>query len=239
MVLHRLDALQLDNALKGAGWTNDEARRIAWALAMRESSGYYDIMGGPNANGTYDYGLFQINEIHKGNPNVVWENILTAEENSKFAYYLSKNGTIFSPWALPNLDGSVTGYAAVMQKNDPATYALYYSRWKRWYDAYPELLAQASATTTVGVVAMANLKPGLRNADVQEYQAAMRRFITRSGRNPDKVNPAGATGYYGSETRALTQWVYRILAYRKVLTYPKIDTVPNKTLVRSIGLTPV
>jgi Lysozyme like domain len=235
-VATRLNALELDNALKAAGWTDPEDRRIGWALAMRESSGYFDIKGGPNENGTYDWGLFQINEIHKNNPNVDWGLILTANENAEFALYLTAGGHNFSAWGLPNDDGTITGYAKVLLETRPDTYQLYYSRWKTWYDRYPRDLALASAEITPGVVAMANLRPNLRNEDVREYQVALRAFVKRSGRNPDILNPSGATGYYGSQTKALTQLVFKILAYRKVLTYPVVDTIPNKTLVKSIGL---
>lgn len=235
----RLNALELDNALKNAGWTNNEDRRIGWALAMRESSGYFDIKGGPNENGTYDWGLFQINEIHSKNPNVDWSLILTADENAKFALYLTSGGHDFSAWGLPNDDGTITGYAAFLKRERPDTYELYYSRWKTWYDRYPQDMAVATASVTPGVVAMTNLRPTLRNEDVREYQVALRKFVLKSGRNPDVLNPSGATGFYGNETRALTKLVFKILAYRKVLVYPTVDTIPSKSLVKSIGLLPV
>lgn len=232
----RLNALELDNVLKAAGWTDPTDRRIGWALAMRESSGYFDIKGGPNPNGTYDYGLFQINEIHKNNPNVQWSGILTAAENAKFAFYLTQNGHNFSAWGLPNDDGTITGYAASLKKNDPATYQLYYDRWKKFYDSYPSAIAESVALATTGVVSISNLIYGKRNADVQEYQMALRNFLRRSGRNPDQWNPAGATGYYGTETIALTQRVFAVLAYRKVLVYPSLDTRPNAALLKAVGL---
>lgn len=235
----RLNALELDNALKNAGWTNPEDRRIGWALAMRESSGYYDIKGGPNDNGSYDWGLFQINDIHKNNPNVNWSMILTAHENAKFALYLTQGGHNFSAWGLPNDDGTITGYAASLKKNRPDTYELFYSRWKTWYDRYPRDLAIATASVTPGVVAMVNLKPGLRNADVKEYQEKLRRFMIRAGRNPDRLNPSGPTGYYGNETRALTKAVHNILVNRKLIVASVVPTIPTKELVKRVGLVPV
>jgi hypothetical protein len=235
----RLNALELDTALKNAGWTDAEDRRIAWALAMRESSGYFDIKGGPNDNGTYDYGLFQINEIHKSNPNVNWSLILTANENAKFALYLTQGGHNFSAWGLPNDDGSITGYAAYLKKNSPDTYELYYARWKTWYDRYPRDLAIATASITPGVVAMVNLRPGLRNADVKEYQVKLRRYWERAGRNPNTLNPSGVTGYYGNETRALTKAVHDLMVLRKLIVKSATPTIPTKELVKRLGLVAV
>ena len=61
MALHKLDALALDKVLIGAGFPKDDLptttsptglyrRRTAWAKAMAESGGFYDIIGGPNPN---------------------------------------------------------------------------------------------------------------------------------------------------------------------------------------------
>lgn len=242
MVLHRLDALQLDNVLIQAGFTDPVSRREAWALAMRESSGYYDIMGGPNENGTYDYGLFQINEIHKNNANVDWSLILTALENSKFAFYLSKGGQNYSPWALPNVDGSITGYAKYLKDNDPETYELYYSRYKKWWDAYPAMLAAAKALYEAGIVSLSNLKPWLRNADVKDYQTALRRTLTKwvGSAKVNALNPSGATGYYGDQTIAMTKLAYSESLKRKLISaVPVNNRVPNSRLCKILGLTVV
>jgi hypothetical protein len=206
---------------------------------MRESSGYYDIKGGPNENGTYDYGLFQFNEIHKNNPIVNWSLILTAHENAKFALYLSGGGHNFSAWALPNDDGSITGYAKYVKENSPDTYELYYSRWKTWYDRYPQDLAIATASVTPGTVAMVNLRPGLRNDDVKEYQVKLRRYLERARRNPNLYNPSGATGYYGNETKALTKAVHDLMVQRKLIVKSPTPTLPTRELVKRLGLIPV
>lgn len=46
-------------------------------------------------------------------------------------------------------------------------------------------------------VNLANLRPGLRNADVADFQTALRRAGFAA------LNPSGVTGYYGKETLAM------------------------------------
>lgn len=239
----QLSALELDNVLKAAGFTDPEHRRWAWAVAMRESRGFYDIKGGPNPNGTYDWGLFQINEIHKNNANVDWELILTAEENSEFAYYLTDDGEIWAPWGLPNFDGNYTGYAKYLKETDPVTSQLYYDRWKYFYDLYPEAIDAELALTMPGVVHLDNLKRNKRNADVLEYQIALRKFYFKiAGYNAlRKINPGGASGYYGLETVNLTTVVYKAIA-KSINSYgwlPSDLGVPGPGLLKRIGLTQI
>jgi hypothetical protein len=57
----------------------------------------------------------------------------------------------------------------------------------------------AAATSAKTQVALSNLRPGLKNSDVTELQAALRRH------GQGKLNPSGATGYFGSETRAMVR----------------------------------
>lgn len=71
------------------------------AIALAESSGETDVVGGPNSNGTHDYGLWQINEIHKDllsrydwkNPN---DNYAMATQ-----IYIGA-GNRFTPWSTYN-----------------------------------------------------------------------------------------------------------------------------------------
>lgn len=229
----QLSALELDEALKNAGFVDPEHRRWGWAIAMRESRGFYDIKGGPNPNGTFDFGLFQINEVHKNNPAVNWDLILTADENAKFAFSLTNGGEIWAPWGLPNFDGSYTGYAKFLKETDPVTSQLYYDRFKYFYDLYPEAIDAELALKVPGVVHLGNLKPNKRNADVLEYQIALRKFYFRAmGYNAlRKINPGGATGYYGLETRNLTKAAYKVYGF-----LPKDPTVPGPALIKKIGL---
>ena len=50
-----------------------------------------------------------------------------------------------------------------------------------------------------------NVKPGKKNNDVLTYQKALRRVAGAA--TAKRLNPSGATGYFGKETRALTRWV--------------------------------
>lgn len=82
-----------------SGWTGKDQITTATAIALAESGGNPTAKGGPNKNGTYDYGLFQINDVH--NP--------TAEEktdpiaNGKRAYKIWVDaGHSFKPWSTYN-----------------------------------------------------------------------------------------------------------------------------------------
>lgn len=50
----------------GGPWAQSRARTItAVAVALAESGGNPRARGGPNTNGTYDHGLWQINDVHR------------------------------------------------------------------------------------------------------------------------------------------------------------------------------
>lgn len=58
-----LTAGELVQLARGAGWSLKDAPTAA-AIALAESSGRTHARGGPNSNGSYDYGLWQINSVH-------------------------------------------------------------------------------------------------------------------------------------------------------------------------------
>jgi L,D-peptidoglycan transpeptidase YkuD (ErfK/YbiS/YcfS/YnhG family) len=68
------------------------------------------------------------------------------------------------------------------------------------------------ADAAAGSVAVMNLTAGKRNSDVLRYQKALRAYAPKVGVSAKKYNPSGATGYYGSETQALTKAVYKGIA---------------------------
>lgn len=70
----------------------------AIAICLAESGGKVDAVGGPNSNGTHDYGLWQINEIHKPSPEVK----LHAAPNWQTAYQIASGGTNWKPWSTYN-----------------------------------------------------------------------------------------------------------------------------------------
>lgn len=51
-------------AMRDAGWPR-ELWPVMVAIAKAESGLRIDAVGGPNSNGTYDYGLLQINSVHR------------------------------------------------------------------------------------------------------------------------------------------------------------------------------
>lgn len=114
-----------------------EQNRIAWAIVKRESNGIYDAKN-YNRNRTWDRGLFQINDVHLkeyniNNPALLFNPVY----NAKIAFKISNKGKNYSAWALPNLDGSVTGYAKHLKQKAPNIYNKYYARYKHYYNKYP------------------------------------------------------------------------------------------------------
>lgn len=54
---------ELEQLWLNAGGSADVQQTMA-AIALAESSGRVNAVGGPNSNGTFDYGLWQINSVH-------------------------------------------------------------------------------------------------------------------------------------------------------------------------------
>lgn len=71
---------------------------IAVAIALAESGGNTDAVGGPNSNGTFDYGLWQINSIH----NPAERDKHSAASNWLLAWRIAGMGMSWSPWAAYN-----------------------------------------------------------------------------------------------------------------------------------------
>jgi L,D-peptidoglycan transpeptidase YkuD (ErfK/YbiS/YcfS/YnhG family) len=106
------------------------------------------------------------------------------------------------------------------------------------------LLIGLSAATAVpagaasGNVAVMNLRFGKNNSDVKRYQKALRAYAPKVGVSATKLNPAGATGYYGNETMALTKAVYKAVAKKtgdQAWAEGEIR-FPGKGLIHRIGL---
>ena len=81
---------------------------IAVAVAKAESGWDYSAKGGPNSNGSYDWGLFQINDVHK--PSAEVKTSPLANARAAFGIY-SRAGKTFKPWAAYN-NGSYKKYLA-------------------------------------------------------------------------------------------------------------------------------
>jgi hypothetical protein len=87
-------------------------------------------------------------------------------------------------------------------------------------------------------VKLINLQAGKKNSDVKALQIALRKFIKARGYNPDRYNPAGATGLYGSQTEKLVDIANTLIA--RETKNPKWAANTNKkvgpTFCRRIGL---
>lgn len=125
----KLGPRKLKKLVRSVGFRKESAK-IAWALAMRESGGYYQIVSQPNTNGTRDWGLFQFNDVHRS-----WldfQYILDPGYNTTAAWNLSKQGTDFSAWGIGD-----QGYAGYLKKTSPQTYKLIQERLNAYIIQYP------------------------------------------------------------------------------------------------------
>lgn len=91
----KMTMAEIGSAMVKAGWP-PETISLGIAIAMAESGGDPTIKGGPNSNGTYDYGLFQINEIH----NPMAENWADPVVNARMALKIYRDaGNKWIPWS--------------------------------------------------------------------------------------------------------------------------------------------
>lgn len=100
-------------------------------------------------------------------------------------------------------------------------------------------------------ISMADMKNGKRSESVRRYQVAIRSYLTKklkvSAKTLRKWNPAGATGYYGAETRKLTRMAILRLGKTRssaarswmALYRAKKANYPTKALIKRTGYTPV
>ena len=227
----RLDAFELDQLLQVAGFTDPAARQTAWAVAMRESRGTVDIVGGPNSDGSFDWGLFQINDVHSLDKTLDWRLILEGVYNAQVAFDWTDGGADWSTWGLGD-----TGWAGHLKRTDPAVWERIRAATAEQWEAYPAALAEAIELRKRPVVDMAQLVPGRRGDSVLLYQQHLRRFLKKAGINVDTLNPAGATGFYGTQTKALTRAAYLHLAKINPQWGRGDLTTPGPSLVSRIGL---
>jgi len=92
-------------------------------------------------------------------------------------------------------------------------------------------------------ISMALMKNGASGTYVKRYQKALRKYASGRGIKLSKYNPSGATGYYGSETRALTKAVHAKLkkssaSWRNYLVGKSVN-YPGRKLIRKIGMLPI
>lgn len=237
MTLGRYDALELDNLLKKAGFVDNEARRKAWANAMKESWGTPAVINENNPNGSKDWGLFQINDIwRKADPTIDFSKLLgDGLYNAETAFKITSGGINWSSWGIGE-----TGYAGQLKKSNYDMWALIQKYFYQHYDAYPQAILNASAYRQPPTVHLAKVKPGQRNLEVKVYHWAIRSWLWRQSVDVLAINPTMPTGYFGTELSALTRAAYQRLV---VLTgdpnWTKANDVPGPSLLKRLGLTVV
>lgn len=126
-----LSPKKLKRLLGNVGFTGD-SQRTAWAIVMRESRAIPGIVGAMNSNGTRDYGLFQINDVHRSY--VDFTKILAPKYNARTAYTMSSQGTDFGAWGV-----GTTGWAGHLKKNYPVTWQQLQDALTPWYSQYDRL----------------------------------------------------------------------------------------------------
>jgi murein DD-endopeptidase MepM/ murein hydrolase activator NlpD len=82
-----------------------------------------------------------------------------------------------------------------------------------------------SVVVPKATVSLASLKPGSRNTHIKIYQQALRNF------GMARHNPSGVSGYYGTETKAMTR-----AAYHKLGWLDGNLTVPGPKLLAKLNL---
>jgi len=145
----------------------------------------------------------------------------------------------FGVWQM-NLAGAEHPEQFVLATNAAAAKRLFDDRgWQPWvaytsgrYRTYLELASAAVASLSYPPLHLGLLQAGLRNNDVKMYQEALR---TTAGGVLAQYNPSGATGFYGTETKAMTTHAYTDLLH---LTSGDLAT-PGPTLIRSLHFNPL
>ena len=125
------------------------------------------------------------------------------------------------------------------QTNANRAHTMWVSRgWQPWVaytsGAHLKFMEAASAAVTAldyPSIRMSMLVPGLKNNDVLLYQEHLRSYIPGAV----ALNPSGATGFYGNETKAMTTFAYRSVLH----LYGGDLTVPGPSLIRYIKLNPI
>jgi hypothetical protein len=124
----KLSATELANLLTLVGFEGN-AHKIAFGLAMRESTGQPGVLNDNPRTGDYSYGLFQINMIGSlGEARRAKYGLSSNDDlfdpvrNARIAYKMSNSGTDFGAWGIgPNAYRSGAGENTI----------------SKWYSIYP------------------------------------------------------------------------------------------------------
>lgn len=104
-----LSASQIAGYASKAGVTGQNVQ-IATAIALAESGGDTDKVSPQNRNGTYDFGTWQINGVHKDL--LASHNWRDPADNAAMMFIISNGGTNWKPWASYTSGAYLTHYAA-------------------------------------------------------------------------------------------------------------------------------
>jgi hypothetical protein len=69
------------------------------AVALCESHGKVNAKGGPNSDGTFDWGLWQINDVHKKSFPGSWNDRFNPKTNTEMASDIFNDAKGFGPWS--------------------------------------------------------------------------------------------------------------------------------------------
>jgi len=114
------NATDVLNAAQIAGYANQagfpaNAIATATAIALSESSGRINAVGGPNKDGSYDYGLWQINEKAHGDLITADAQWWVAAYNAQWAYQIYQaSGNSFRAWSSFNSGAYMTNMPAAL-----------------------------------------------------------------------------------------------------------------------------
>lgn len=106
------------------GHERTSAIDVAVAVAVAESGGYADATN-HNANGTTDYGLWQINSVHLQPGGDLRARFTTADlldpaKNAEAAFIVSKGGTSWRPWVAYTSGRAWQARQAIKADTDPS-----------------------------------------------------------------------------------------------------------------------
>lgn len=222
------DAWELDQLLKQAGFADGLARRTAWSVAMRESRGDSDVVNKTNANGSWDYGLFQINN-HAHKDTVNWDKIFNAVYQAKLVFKWTNGGTDWSAWGL----GNDKGWAKHLYNTNRKVWQQIQDDFLDQYERYPAMVFDADPNTGVY---LPSVSLGGNSGSVKKYQIALHKYLTK--KQVKKFCPSGPTGYYGSETAAGTKRAYKRMVRKTGNAAWKTGSpgAPRREFVEALGL---
>lgn len=140
----KLSNEQLIDLLIKTGFKDFETLRSAFAIVKRESG------GAPNAylkntNATYDRGLFQINDINHDYLGITDKlKLYDPAYNAEKAYKLFSNFG-WGPWAVPDPDGTLRGWALHLSQKAPDTFAKYNAKYDEFRNYFDQVVSENPA----------------------------------------------------------------------------------------------